>query len=110
LERAIVVRVIILLIVSSILRPHARAGWLAIGGKIDSLRAVNGNIGVMHNAVFVDPFIGVVGPGRHGGQESGEDENRSCVHAASIAVPRDLGLVTGRHNVARCTSRRIQRL
>lgn len=67
------------------------------------LRAIGGDVGVMHDTIVVDPLPRIIGQDRRYGQDSDKSENCASFHPVSIASDRDSGLVAGRQNAARVT-------
>ena len=56
------------------------------GGKLDLLRAFPGAVGVMHDAVLVDPSIGLLGSHAPRHEQAEDEQNRAYFHAPSIAT------------------------
>ena len=64
-------------------------------------------IRVVHDAVLIRPRVGLR-KGADGNQQGQKDDNRSCLHAVSIAVKSWLWVEHGRQSAARFTLLTLQ--
>ena len=62
----------------------------------DGFRALAGPVGIMHDAVFIDPAIGLLGPGDSRGKQAEKHEDRAHFHPVSIATNSAFRAATGR--------------